>query len=233
VILAIMQPYFFPYIGYWQLLKAADRFIIYDDVTYIKSGWINRNRILINGQAAYFTVPVSKQSSNKPICDISLLNNDTWHKKLLKMLQVSYGRAPYFNNIYPLLQQIIQPDTKNLSTYLQSTMTGLSNWLGINTQFVVSSGKYDNTHLSGQERIIDICKAENADVYLNLPGGMSLYDPNVFRDQSIELKFLCPLNIQYRQFKNNFIPHLSIIDLLMFTPKEKVTSMLSEWEYCL
>lgn len=210
-------------------MNAVDRFVIYDDVYFIKGGWINRNRILVNGGAKYLTTPVHKQSQNSLIKDLRLLDDNVWRSKLLRMLEFSYRKAPYYESVYPILREIIGSEETNLSIYLQTALNRLSSWLGIDTEFIVSSEKFNNNHLVGQERIIDICKAEKADIYLNLPGGMSLYDAKGFQNNSIELKFLCPLDICYRQFDKEFAPHLSIIDVIMFNGQSGTRKFLEDF----
>lgn len=227
-----MQPYFFPYIGYWQLLNAVDKFVIYDDVNFIKGGWINRNRILVNGEPKYFTAPVSGQSSNKAISDLFLQESNYWRGKLLRMLEVSYGTAPHFEEVFPLLKDILESKEQGLSSFIQISISRVVDWLGIKTDLVVSSKTYSNSRLRGQERVLDICAIEHADTYLNLPGGRSLYNRNTFQGRSIDLKFLCPRDIRYQQFGNNFVPDLSIIDVLMFNPRRRVIDLLTEWEHC-
>lgn len=211
-----MQPYFFPYIGYWQLIHAVDRFVIYDDVNYIKGGWINRNRILINGQAAFITAPLDQASSFKRICDTSLQHAPHWRNKLVRMVENTYRKAPFFAEVFPTVEKIIRHDRDNLADYLAYQLQTLSTLMGIDTEFVVSSRSYGNSDLSGQERVIDICRREGATTYINAQGGESLYDHASFKRNGVELKFLIPSALEYRQFGAMFVPWLSIIDVLMF-----------------
>ena len=213
--LAIMQPYYFPYIGYWQLMYAADRFVIYDDVNYIKGGWINRNRILINGKPTYITVPLHQASQYKLICETALHSSPAWHDKLVKMVEMSYRKAPEFDRVFPMIEKIIRHETTNLSEYLAYQLRTLSQHMGITTEIVVTSRCYDNNGLSGQERILDICKREYASTYINPSGGQSLYDPDTFRDAGIDLHFIVMHPMTYKQRTKGFVPYLSIIDALM------------------
>jgi len=213
--LAIMQPYFFPYIGYWQLMHAADRFVIYDDVNYIKGGWINRNRILINGKPTYITVPLHQASPYKLICETVLHPSTGWRDKLVKMVKMTYGKAPEFDGVFPLIEKVIRHDTTNLSEYMAYQLREISRYMGITTEIVMTSRCYDNNDLSGQERIIDICKRECASSYINLSGGQSLYDPETFRDAGIDLRFIIMHPLTYKQRTKEFVPYLSIIDALM------------------
>lgn len=226
--LAIMQPYLFPYIGYFQLIDAVDRFIIYDDVNYINRGWINRNRILINGKASYFTIPLNKASQNRLISEISILERELWRKKFLRTIELTYGKAPQFNNVFPLIEEITAFPTDNLADFLVKTLELMTDFLGIKTELVRSSTLYDK-RLKGAERIIDICKQEKASAYINAPGGIELYDKNEFAKHSIDLKFIEPDIIVYSQFNDEFISHLSIIDILMFNSSESTKKMIKAY----
>lgn len=213
--LAIMQPYFFPYIGYWQLIHAVDRFVIYDDVNYIVRGWVNRNRILINGEPSYITVPLQQASQNRRICDITLQTSPVWRDKLVKMVETTYRKAPYFAEVFPVIEKLIRYEADNLSDYLVHQLQTLAAFMGIQTEFVVTSRCYGNNDLSGQERILDICKREGATTYINPQGGQALYDRATFTQNGLDLKFLIPSDIEYKQFGSLHVPWLSIIDVLM------------------
>lgn len=213
--LAIMQPYFFPYIGYWQLIHAVDRFVIYDDVNYIKGGWINRNRILINGEPVYITVPLSQSSPYKRICDVALQSSAVWRDKLSKMVENTYRKAPYFTEVFPVIEKIIRHETGNLSDYLTHQLQTLSTFMEIKTELVMTSRCYKNDNLSGQERILDICKREKAATYINPQGGQTLYDNETFRNAGIDLRFIIMRPLPYKQRSAGFTPYLSIIDALM------------------
>lgn len=213
--LAIMQPYFFPYIGYWQLIYAVDRFVIYDDVNYIKGGWINRNRILINGEPAYITVPLSQSSPYKRICDIALQPSSIWCDKLVKKVEATYRSAPHFAEVYPVIETLIRYEASNLSDYLAYQLQTLATFIDIKTEFVMTSRCYENNELFGQERIIDICKREGATTYINPQGGQHLYNTEIFRGAGINLHFIVMRPLPYKQRAAGFIPYLSIIDALM------------------
>lgn len=228
--LAIMQPYFFPYIGYWQLIHTADRFVIYDDVTYIKGGWINRNRILINSAPTYFTVSLYQSSSYKRICDIALQPSPMWRKKLVKMIETTYRKAPCFAEVFPVVESVIRHEADNLSDYLVYQLQTLSAYMGITTEFVVTSRCYENNDLSGQERILDICKRSGASTYINPQGGQALYDRVTFKRCGLDLKFLIPSAIEYKHFGSIHIPWLSIIDVMMFNTKSRLRTLLNKYE---
>jgi len=210
-----MQPYFFPYTGYWQLLKLVDRFVIYDDVNYIKGGWINRNRILINGQPNYITVPLDHASPNKRICDISMQASPIWRKKLIKSIDNSYRKAPFYSQVFPIIEKIISHDTNHLAEFISHQLVTLAAFLGINTKFVMTSRCYNNSSLTGQDRVIDICKHENANIYINPRGGQTLYNLDTFNRENIDLQFITMRPFPYKQRVAGFSPYLSIIDPLM------------------
>ncbi|MEI6804137.1 MAG: WbqC family protein [Burkholderiales bacterium] len=226
--LAIMQPYFLPYIGYFQLIAAVDKFVVYDDVNYIKRGWINRNRILLNGIAHTFTVPISRASQNTHICDLALVNDGHWRGKLLRTLKQAYANAPYFEQASDLLANVIDYQTTSLSAYLLHSLRALAHHLGLKAEIVDSSSLYHNSELTGQSRILDICKQEQADVYVNPIGGIDLYSRKSFSDQGLALQFLRPRPTSYAQGTAVHVPWLSIIDVLMFNERSTVTRMLSE-----
>ncbi len=227
--LAIMQPYLFPYIGYFQLMNAVDKFVVYDDVTYIKSGWINRNMILVNNLEYLFTVPLKNASSNILIKDIQISINNKWIYKLLKTLDQNYKKAPYFEELFSLVSQIIRTNTKFIKDMHLKSFQFINAYLGIETLIIESSTIYNNKHMTGQKRIIDICIQENTDHYINPVGGQVLYDRETFLKNGIKLNFLITDEINYPQFNNQFIPGLSIIDVMMFNSPEKIKIMLNKF----
>ena len=169
-----MQPYFFPYAGYFQLAASVDKFVLFDDVNFINRGWINRNRILVSGKEYLFTAPLHDVSQNKLIKDIKILEELNWKVKLLKTIVQAYKKAPYFMDAYPIISQIINYDNLNLSEYIYHSLVKINEYLGIGCAFVPSSSVYNNQHIKGQDRILDICSKESATEYTNLPGGQEL-----------------------------------------------------------
>lgn len=224
-----MQPYFFPYIGYWQLIHAVDRFVIYDDVNYIKGGWVNRNRILINGKPVFITAPLHQSSPFKRICDTALHPSLVWRDKLLKMVETTYRRATYFVEVFPIVEELIRHETDNLSDYLAHQLQTLSAFMGINAEFVVTSRCYENNELSGQERILDVCRREGATTYINLQGGQALYERTAFTQYGVDLRFLIPSAMEYKQFGTTHVPWLSIIDVMMFNSRSQLTALLNQF----
>lgn len=228
--LGIMQPYFFPYIGYWQLLNEVDIYIIYDDVNYIKGGWVNRNRILVNGKPSYFNVQMKGASPLKKINEVEVSEDPIFKRKLLSTLKMNYVKAPYFEQIYPIIENIINNDESNLARYLEYSIRTIANYLDINTKIIVSSELNKNNELRGKEKVIHICKILGATDYINAIGGQSLYDYESFEKNEIQLNFLKTNDIIYEQYNNEFVPYLSIVDVLMFNSKEEVKNMLGQFE---
>lgn len=228
--LGIMQPYFFPYLGYWQLLNVVDKFVVLDDVSYIKRGWINRNRILVNSKPSYFTMPINKVSQNSQICDLTIHEANPWRKKILRSIEITYSRAPFFNQVFPQLENIIGNPANNLADYLLNQLSAIAALLNIETKIVPSSRKYENDNLSGERRIIDICRIESAGSYINLESGQVLYRNEAFHDSSVDLEFLKFNSIPYSQRVEGFVSHLSIIDVLMELGPKKTANKLNEFE---
>lgn len=227
--LAIMQPYAFPYIGYFQLLNAVDKFVILDDVNFIMRGWINRNRILINGKDHLFTIPVKNASQNRLICECEISENN-WKEKFLKTIEFNYIKAPFFNECLSVLDSIINYKEKDLSKWLLFQIKEICNYLSIKTEIVESSRIYSSQHLKAQTKIIDICRQEGATYYYNAIGGKELYDPQEFKENKIILKFLKSIPSQYHQFRNEFVPFLSIIDIMMFNSVNEIQVQLNNYE---
>jgi len=228
--LGIMQPYFFPYIGYWQLMKVVDKYIIFDDVNFIKGGWVNRNKILINGEGKLINLRMHNASQNKLINQVEVLGNPVYNKELLKTLEVCYKKAPYYDDVFPVIESIITLDEKNLARYLEFSIRRVSEYLSIDTELIVSSTITKNNDLRGQDKVIEICKVLGANEYINAIGGQALYSPEDFAAQGIQLKFLKTGEIRYQQFKNEFVQNLSIIDVMMFNSIEEVKKMLEKYE---
>lgn len=228
--LAIMQPYLFPYVGYFQLIKAVDRFVLYDDVNYINRGWINRNNLLINGKASLFTVPLKEASQNRLISDIRIADETRWREKLTRSIESGYRKAPYYPAVAGLVERVLQTDVSYVADLIRVSLREILAYLQITTHVVPSSTVYGNAHLKAQERILDICRLEQCHTYINPSGGVELYDKARFRAEQKDLYFIKSKPIRYEQFSNEFVPWLSIIDVLMFNPGEKVHQFLDEYE---
>lgn len=224
--LAVMQPYFFPYLGYFQLLHAVDLFVSLDDVNYIKKGWINRNYILLRCQPHRITVPLSQASQFKSIATTRIAAAELWQERLLKTLQQGYARAPFFKPVYTLAEEVIKAPSGSLADLALGSIRAVMDHLSLPAKIHASSSNYGNRSLKGAARILDICKRENATAYYNLPGGEALYEPAAFAAEGIELHFIQPGEPRYQQFDCSFVPRLSILDVLMFNAPEKVREFL-------
>lgn len=224
-----MQPYFLPYIGYWQLMNAVDQYVIYDDVNFIKSGWINRNRLLLNGEPKFFNVQMVGASCNKHINEINLLENKNVKDKTLRMFEAAYKKSPQYLDVMPVIEKIFSCKEDNLAKFLINSIYEIAGFLDINTIFHVSSNIEKNNELRGQEKVIAICKELKASEYYNAIGGQKLYDRNEFMKQGINLKFLSTNEITYKQYGKEFVSGLSIVDVLMFNDKKTVKGMLKDF----
>jgi hypothetical protein len=226
--LAIMQPYLFPYIGYFQLVAAVDKFVFYDDVNFIKNGWINRNRLLLAGEVRYLTVPLRAASPFQKINQIATQGSGPWQKKMAESLRHSYRKAPFFEKISPIFSEVIFAQYDNIADMAKHSVLSIAQYLQLDTDFVLSSAVYGNTHLHSAERVIDICIREQASCYYNLPGGRQLYDAAAFASHGIDLHFIETKIEPYDQAKAAFQPGLSMLDVLMFNDVATVKAMLSD-----
>lgn len=222
-----MQPYFLPYIGYFQLIGSVDVFVIYDNIKYTKKGWINRNRYLQNGSDAIFSLPLKKDSDFLNVVERQLAEEFD-RTKLLKQFKGAYGRAPYFEQTLPLLERIVGFEDNNLFRYIHHSLVETCKYLGIRTDIRISSAIDVDHGLKGQERVLALCQAMGAETYINAIGGLELYEREDFNKQSIELKFIKSKPEEYPQFAPPFVPWLSIVDVLVFNPLEFVMQMIGE-----
>lgn len=221
-----MQPYFFPYIGYFQLISAVDLFIVYDNIKYTKKGWINRNRMLQNGKDIMFSLPLKSDSDYLDVCERELAT-DFNRDKLLNQFKGSYQRAPYFAQTFPLVEQIVRYNDANLFNFLHHSIVKTCEHLGITTEIRVSSDININHDLKNQDKVLALCKAVDANAYINAIGGIELYSKELFREQGIQLKFIQSKPFVYPQFGDVFVPWLSIIDVLMFNPLDTIKTCIS------
>lgn len=227
-----MQPYFFPYIGYFQLINAVDEFVIYDNIQFTKKGWINRNRILVNQNEDYISLPLKKDSDYLNVNQRFL--SDTWpidSKKILNRTVESYRKAPQFEQVYTLFEKCLKVEEQNLFNFVQNSLIETLNYLSINTKIVESSSIDIDHQLKSEEKVLAICKAKNASTYINPSGGIELYSKERFERNGIKLQFQKSNPIDYLQFKNEFVPWLSILDVLMFNSKEEVKSFLNNYQF--
>lgn len=224
--LAIMQPYFFPHIGYWQLISAVDTFVIYDDVNYINRGWINRNNFLGNDKAELITLQLSGASQNKLINKIEVGSN---REKLLKNITHKYSKAPHYQKIFPLIEQVMRNNEDNLALFLDYSLQVVCDYFEIKPTWIMSSSIKKDTALKGQDKILSICEELNAKHYINPPGGKHLYDYELFDKHGIQLSFIESKPASYNQFGGEFVSHLSIIDVMMFNDQVQCRKLLQEY----
>lgn len=230
--LAIMQPYFFPYLGYYQLMESVDKFVIYDDVSYIKNGWINRNRILSNGSSHYITIPVSGGSCNNNINTVKIdKTKKNIIKKTITTIEQSYKKAIYFDEVYSVIRDVLLDDYEFISEMSVASLLAIKEQLGISTEIVLTSAEYKNNNLAAQERVVDINIKEKATMYINAEGGQALYDSQTFKKNGVTLKFIVPHLTPYNQIDIiDFVPALSIIDVAMNNGWAKTKMLINSYE---
>ena len=224
--LAIMQPYFLPYIGYFQLIGAVDTFVVYDNIKYTKKGWVNRNRMLRNGEDVTFSLPLAKDSDSLDIVERELAA-DFDREKLLNQLKGAYAKAPHFDATFPVLARIVRNDERNLFRYIHQSIEELCDHLGLTTEIRISSAIDIDHDLKSQEKVLALCKALGADSYINAIGGLELYRCEDFGLQGVELQFIRAKPFEYPQFASPIVPWLSIIDVLMFNPLDVVQDRIA------
>lgn len=228
----VMQPYIFPYIGYWQLINAVDKFVILDDVHYIMRGYINRNSILLNGKPYRFTIPMKKASQNKLIMDTKLNFTGKDKEKFLATIRNAYKKAKYYESAMPLIEEIINNSEDDLTRFVLFSIKRIMEYLGVQTEVLVSSKIDKNQELKAEERIIEICKRLDADIYINSSGGRMLYSHSDFEKEGMKLFFLDVKgkSIIYNQGQTEFVSNLSIIDIIMNNDVNTIKKFLEEYE---
>jgi hypothetical protein len=229
--IAIMQPYFFPYLGYFQLIKAVDIFVVYDNIKYTKKGWINRNRILLHGKDVLFTIPLVKSSDFLTVKEkfISAEFN-AGKEKILAQIRGAYCKAPYFEETYPVLESAFSYQNKNLFDFVFNSVITVLGLLAINTKIVISSSLPIDHELRASSKVIAICNHFQATTYINLIGGTTLYTGKEFAEHGIDLRFHNLIVTPYNQAAKSFMSHLSIIDVLMYNGRQRATAMLEQYQ---
>ena len=229
--LAVMQPYLFPYLGYFQLIRAVDLFVFLEEVTFIKQGWIARNRILVNGAPVFFSVPLAKASSFVAINETRIHPDlfPRWKRKFLLTLTHHYGRTPHFSEVFNLVQEILDKEPTDIAALAMRSVECCSRYLGIDTEYKLSSRDFPSPGKHGVERILAICRLARSDCYINASGGEALYDRAEFRRMGIVLSILKPHLGFYAQPGTNFVPGLSILDVLMRCSLDQIRSMLHKY----
>ena len=229
MILAANQPYFLPYLRYWQLIRCADLFLLADDYDFIRSGWVNRNRILVNGRPQFFRMEVHSNRESRLIRDRRLVDCPEALRSKLRTLDMAYHKAPFFAEGYALAQRILLYPGRGMLPFLEHSIREVCAYLDIRTPIGHTSDLEGNSLLRREERIYDQCRRVGADTYVNLPGGRALYDPASFSRQGIRLRFLDSPLRPYPQGKGPFVPGLSILDAIMFNPPEMLQAMLGDY----
>ena len=230
--IAIMQPYLFPYIGYFSLIKNTDFFVFFDTPQYIRKGWINRNRILsANGDITYFTVPIQKAYRNTPINKIIVSNNYDWKMKTLGQLNI-YKKAPNYGRVIDLVKGIFNTDTMLISDLAIKSIVKTCEYLDIDIKYDIFSKM--NLALpevkEPDEWALYITKELGYNTYINPPGGMSFFNREKYQINDVDLQFLVQEIIPYRQNREVFIPALSMIDVMMFCSCNEINEMLCKYK---
>jgi len=231
--IAIMQPYFFPYIGYYQLINAVDVFVIYDDGKMIKTGFIHRNSILGTEKIPTphrISLQLVKNSCNLAINEVQL-KDDAHIGSIIRAIRCRYHRAPYYDCAFPVLEEALMCKKRKLSEYLECQIREICDYLGIRTRIVLSSG-INKDGLDGVEaKAYRICDHYGISSYVNPAGGVKFYSKQEWARHGIRLDFLTRRDsIIYRQFKEPFVPDLSIIDVMMFNSRDSISEMLGEYD---
>lgn len=227
--LGIMQPYFMPYIGYFQLIAAVDVFVVYDNIKYTKKGWINRNRMLLNGGDTMFTIPVKKDSDALDVVGRQLAA-DFNRNKLLSQFKGTYSKAPHFAETFGLLERVINCEYDNLFEYIHHSLIEICCHLEINTEIRISSDIPIDHDLRGQDKVLALCQTLGAHTYINTIGGSELYDQEEFSTLGTTLKFIKAKPISYQQLGSAFVPWLSIVDVMMFNSIDLTKEYLARFE---
>jgi len=231
--LGIMQPYFFPYLGYYSLIKHTDKWIVFDSVQFIRHGWIERNRILKPQDGwQYISVPLEKHTRETLINNIKINNEENWKDKIVRQLEHYKKRAPYYKEVMKLIDNIFQKKYYSIVDLNVSCLVEVCVYLQIDFNYSIFSEM--NLEIAPvrepDEWALNICKAINADEYVNLPGGIEFFTREKFNNENIKLSFQ-KINIKpYNQHRTSFIPDLSIIDVMMFNSKDEIKILLDNYE---
>ncbi|CDB40578.1 putative uncharacterized protein [Azospirillum sp. CAG:260] len=226
--IAIMQPYLFPYVGYFQLINAVDIFVFHDDIQWIKGGWINSHTIWSKNGELKVSLPVSKHSSFSNIDEVNLVPDIKSRIKYLNIIKQTYLKSPHFLTIFPLVEKIIMKQEENVAKFVENSFLELLPLLGLKPKIMYTRLMNNDKSLKGEEKVIDICKCVEGTNYINTINGKHLYDKEHFFSHNIVLNFLDREIEPYKQFGNEFVPYLSIIDLLMFNDIETVQKMITK-----
>lgn len=231
--IGIMQPYFFPYIGYFSLIKYVDKFIFFDTPQYISHGWVNRNRILDQkGNPDYITVPIKKVSRETPIKEIEISMDKNWRETIVGKLSVYKRKAPNYDAVINFVKDILYgSEYSNLSELncmsIERTceMIGLTNDFSVFSKMDLQIGQVN----APDEWALYITRALQGDIYVNPPGGQSFFDKEKYESNNIKLQFLESRLRPYIQRIGRFEPGLSILDAMMFCKNDEIKDMLEDY----
>ncbi len=231
--IAIMQPYFFPYLGYFDLINNVDLFIVFDSVQHIRRGWIHRNRVLHqNGNDwQYIIAPTEKAHQKASILDIRIIDALPWQERILSQLTHYRNAAPYAEQTIKFVSECLIKDEPSLSRLNTQILKRCTNLLGIKFHYQFCSDlkiKMDPER-SAEERILDLCEFLGAKEYINLSGGTDLYHPKAFESRNIKLTFRSLPTFVYPTEPYVFESNLSVIDLLMWNKSEDIKKYLDEY----
>lgn len=225
--IAIMQPYLFPYLGYYQLVHHVETFVFLDDVTFIKQGYIHRNTIRLDGKPHRFALPVKNQSSYRLINDHYFLDGSM----LIDLVALAYKNAPHYSRVMPLVAEVIDQSERNVAKLAARSVSIVFEYLGLDRRILFSSEINKNNTLKAQERVINICQVLGAQRYTNSIGGISLYSRSDFSTAGIVLEFIRIRNEMIYQTQNYpYLPGLSMIDVLMICPHDQVLTLLEMYD---
>ena len=230
--LAIMQPYFFPYIGYFSLLEAADLFVIFDTVQFQRKSWMTRNKIItVKGESTYIKLPVKKAPLNTLINQVLINHEIDWKTTLFNQLLV-YKKAPFYTKTMDIVGNILNTDTNKLIDLNKNSLLQIANYLKLDCEISVFSemGLTVKEVNNADEWALNISKALNAGEYINSPGGVSFFNKQKYKDHEIALRFIKNNLKRYKQYHLDFVPGLSIIDVMMFNSVEEIHKMLGDYE---
>lgn len=224
---ALMQPYFFPYIGYFDLLASSDLFVFYDDAAYSRGGWVSRNRVAADGKEFnYIRLTVDRAPLGTPINGVRLKSPEDDRNHLLSLLHNVYRRAPYYNEVVAVIEKVFCDGGGGLSQVAAASICSCAEYLGLGAPVLYSSAiEYDRA-MGAQGKVISICKSINASHYVNLTGGRELYCESEFLRNDISLIFTEPADFLYDTGKRPFVPNLSIIDVMMWVDPLEIKKYL-------
>ena len=227
---AVMQPYFLPYLGYFHLMDAVDEFVVYDNIRFTKRGWFHRNRILVDGEDQLFTIPLKQASDHLDVEQRELADNfENEARRILRRIEGAYRTAPYYGDAMPIVEECFKRGSGNLFEFIRTSLELMCKELGIGTRLTVSSTIDIDHRLRAQNKVLAICGAVGADQYVNAIGGKSLYEPEAFDERGVRLLFVESELVEYFQFGGAFVPRLSILDVLMFNSRERVAEHLKRY----